>query len=74
MACSVRLALVLSLLVLAPALVGQPTPRRPRGIYAVVNVQEQAAAEMNANPSITATESGAGRWRSCIMSGKGTDN
>ena len=36
----VRQALVLSVFVLAPALVAQPAPRRPRGIYAVVNVEE----------------------------------
>jgi hypothetical protein len=53
MGCSVRHALALSLLVLAPALVAQPTPRRPRGIYAVVNVTDNINQQTKANPSIT---------------------
>jgi hypothetical protein len=40
--------LALSFLMLAPALVAQ-TPRRPRGIYAVVNVEDV----INLNPSLT---------------------
>jgi hypothetical protein len=44
---------VVSLLLLAQVLVAQG-PRRPRGIYAVVNIQEQNANEMNAKPPITA--------------------
>ncbi len=31
----------------------QPTPRRPRGIYAGVNIQEQINVQQAANPSIT---------------------
>lgn len=40
-------------LLLASALAGQAQQRRPRGIYAVVNVQEQITNATNANPSIT---------------------
>jgi uncharacterized protein (TIGR03437 family) len=50
MGCLRKRALVLSFLVLAPALLAQ---RRPRGIYAVVSVAEQIGNETNANPSIT---------------------
>jgi len=53
MGCSVRCALALSFLVLAPALVAQPAPRRPRGIYAVVNVEQTVNQQQKANPSIT---------------------
>ena len=65
MGCPVRHALVLSFLVLAPALVAQvggsvgnqqpipPAPRRPRGIYAVVNIAENINQQQKANPSIT---------------------
>jgi len=49
MSWSVRHALLVCFLVLAPAL----AQRRPRGIYAVVNVTEQIANAANANPSIT---------------------
>src|SRR6266852_4445832 len=52
MGCSVRSALVLSFLLLAPALVAQ-APRRPRGIYAVVNVTDNIKQQQKANPSIT---------------------
>jgi hypothetical protein len=52
MGCSIRRALVLSLLVLAPALVAQPAPRRPRGIYALVNITEQTNIQTQANPCI----------------------
>jgi hypothetical protein len=50
-----RRAVVLSFLVLAPALVGQ-TPRRPRGVYAKVDVSKDIAAEQQASPSITPAE------------------
>lgn len=43
-------ALAVSLLLLVPALDAQ---RRPRGIYAVVNVAEQIDVQTTANPSIT---------------------
>ena len=56
MDCSVRLVLVLSFLVLAPPLVAQPAPHRPRGIYAAVNVEENIKKEQAANPSITPAE------------------
>ncbi|SPE18051.1 exported hypothetical protein [Candidatus Sulfotelmatomonas gaucii] len=56
MGCSVRLALVLSFLVLAPPLVAQPVSRRPQGIYAVVNIEENIKKEQVANPSITPAE------------------
>ena len=56
MGCSVRLALVLSFLVLAQPLVAQPAPRRPQGIYAVVNIEENIKKEQAANPSITPAE------------------
>jgi hypothetical protein len=52
MACSVTRTLVLSFL-LMPALVAQPAPRRPRGIYAVVNVEGNVNQEQKENPSIT---------------------
>jgi hypothetical protein len=50
---------------LAPALVAQvrgsadnqqaiqPAPRRPRGIYAVVNIEDDITQQRKANPSIT---------------------
>ncbi len=56
MPCSERHVLVLSILALAPSLVAQPAPRRPRGIYAVVNIMENTANQQNANPSITPAE------------------
>jgi len=43
---------VLSFLALAPALVAQ-VPRRPRGIYAVVRIEDYVNQQQNANPSIT---------------------
>ena len=52
----VRLALVLNCLVLVQPLVAQPSPRRPRGIYAVVNIEENIKKKQAANPSITAAE------------------
>ncbi len=55
MAGPVRHALVLIFLALAPALIaqGQTTPRRPRGIYAVVNIEDNINQQRKANPSIT---------------------
>ena len=53
MGCSVRHALVLSFLVLAPALVAQPAPRKPRGVYAKVNISNYISQQRNANPSMT---------------------
>jgi hypothetical protein len=44
-----RRALALSFLVIAPALVGQ-TPRRPRGIYAKVDISGYVAQQGEANP------------------------
>ncbi len=44
----VKLTLALSFLMLAPALLAQ-TPRRPRGIYTVINVEDV----VNQNPSLT---------------------
>ncbi|HXA68394.1 MAG TPA: hypothetical protein VNV82_24745 [Bryobacteraceae bacterium] len=40
---------------LAPACMaqGQPVPRRPRGIYAVVNIEDNIKQQQKANPSIT---------------------
>lgn len=61
MGCSVRRVLVLSFLVLAPSLVAQvqplqPAPRRPRGIYAKVNISSYITQQRKANPSITPAE------------------
>jgi hypothetical protein len=59
MGCSVRHALVLSFLWLAPDLGAQPiqpAPRRPRGIYAVVNIEDNVNQQHKANPSITPAE------------------
>jgi len=53
---SVRHALIPLLLVLAPAVVAQPSPRRPRGIYADVGIGEILANQESANPSITPAE------------------
>src|ERR1700676_4667822 len=44
-------SVVLSLLVLALGAQGQTSPRRPRGIYAVVNVSENINQQLKANPS-----------------------
>ncbi len=51
-----RGTLVLSIWIVAPALLAQTSPRRPRGIYAVVNVEENIKKEQAQNPSITAAE------------------
>jgi hypothetical protein len=48
----VRQGLLLGLLV-APVLVAQVQPRRPRGIYTKVNITDHITAEQQANPSIT---------------------
>jgi hypothetical protein len=56
MGCWVRRALVLSFLVLAPPLLAQSVPRRPQGIYAVVNIQENIKKEQAADPSIKPAE------------------
>lgn len=58
MGCSVWLPSLLSFLVLAPALVAQvqpiqPAPRRPRGIYAKVNIATDINQQQKANPAIT---------------------
>lgn len=53
MDCSARHALVLSFLVLAPALLAQPAPRRPRGICAKVNIASEITAQQKANPAVT---------------------
>jgi hypothetical protein len=53
MGCWVKYALVLSFLVLAPVLAAQA---RPRGIYAVVNVEDDIKSEQKANPSITSAQ------------------
>src|ERR1019366_7324520 len=50
MGCSVRHAIVLGFLVLEPALMAQ-TPRRPRGIYAKVNIASEIDQQQKANPS-----------------------
>src|SRR5580658_9853474 len=46
---------LMGLLLLAPVVVAQ-TPRRPRGIYAVVNVEDSINLEQKANPSITTAQ------------------
>jgi hypothetical protein len=56
MSCSVRYALVLSFLWLAPDLGAQPAPRRPRGIYAVVNIEDNVNQQRKTNLSITPAE------------------
>jgi hypothetical protein len=56
MAGSRRRAIVLSILVLVPSLSAQPAPRRPRGIYASVNIEELIKKEQAVNPSITSPE------------------
>lgn len=51
-----RGTLVLSIWIVAPALLAETSPRRPRGIYAVVNVEENIKKEQAQNPSTTAVE------------------
>jgi hypothetical protein len=48
--------LVLIFLFLGPPLLAQSAPRTPRGIYAVVNVEENIKKEQAANPSVTPAE------------------
>jgi uncharacterized protein (TIGR03437 family) len=55
MGCSAKLLLIWSLLGLAPALLAQ-APRRPRGIYAVVNVEDGINQEQKANPAIATAQ------------------
>ena len=43
-------------LILAPILSAQAQPRRPRGIYAVANVEDNITLEQKANPSITTAQ------------------
>ena len=56
MGCTVKHALVLGFLMLAPALIAQPVPRRPRGVYAKVNMASVITQQQKANPSITPAE------------------
>jgi uncharacterized protein (TIGR03437 family) len=56
MVCSVRHAVIVSFLLLEPALVAQTALRRPRGIYAVVNVEGEITRQQKANPSITSAQ------------------
>ena len=48
--------LLLLAAVLTPALVAQSSPRRPLGIYAVVNVEDNINTQTKANPSITTAQ------------------
>ena len=48
--------LILGSLVLAPGLLAQSTPRRPRGIYTVVNVEDAINQQQAANPSVTTAQ------------------
>lgn len=51
-----RRTLVLSFIVLAASMWAQPAPRKPRGIYAIVNVEENIKKEQAQNASITTAE------------------
>ena len=53
MGCSFKPAFALCFLILAPAFLakGQTSPRRPRGIYAVVNITDNINQQRKANPS-----------------------
>jgi hypothetical protein len=53
---AVRDALILGFLLLAATLVAQPQPRRPRGIYAKVNIASETSAQQKTNPSITSAQ------------------
>jgi hypothetical protein len=53
---SVTHALILSFLLLVPALDAQQAPRRPRGIYAVVKVEDIITQQQESNPSITSAQ------------------
>jgi len=53
---SIRRSLLLSFLVLAPVLVAQQGPRQPRGVYAVVNVEDAINQAQKSNPSITTAQ------------------
>lgn len=48
--------LATSLLAVLPALLAQPLPRRPHGIYAVVNIEELIKKERTIRPSSTPAE------------------
>jgi uncharacterized protein (TIGR03437 family) len=52
----VRNAFLLSFLLLGPVLMVQAQPRRPRGIYAVVNVEDNINTQTKANSSITTAQ------------------
>jgi uncharacterized protein (TIGR03437 family) len=52
----IRRSLVLIFILLAPVMMAQQTPRRPRGIYAVVNVEDAITTQQTANPSITTAQ------------------
>jgi hypothetical protein len=57
MKCSISyIASAVFLAGLVPALVAQPAPRRPPGIYALVNIKENISSQQKANPSITPAE------------------
>jgi uncharacterized protein (TIGR03437 family) len=62
MDCSVRRSLALSFLAVlapvlfAPTLEAQSVPRRPRGIYAVVNVEGAISQQQKANASVTTAQ------------------
>lgn len=49
-------AFLLGFLLLAPALTVQAQPARPRGIYAIVNVEDNINTQIKANPSITTAQ------------------
>ena len=55
---SVKHAIALSFLAVAPALVAQvePAPRAPQGIYTVVNIEQNLNQQQQMNPSITPAE------------------
>jgi hypothetical protein len=52
MGSAVRDAFLLGFLLLGPAIVAQAQPRRARGIYAVVNIEDAINAQTKANPSV----------------------
>lgn len=43
-------------LILVPLILAQQAPRRPRGIYAVVNVEDAITQQQAANPSVTTAQ------------------
>jgi uncharacterized protein (TIGR03437 family) len=56
MGSAVRDAFTLGFLLLGPAFMAQAQPRRPRGIYAVVNIEDAINAQTKANPSVTTAQ------------------